>query len=684
MSEKSKQFFRMTPLAAALLAVYGPALAQSTEGWLSIGGGWWSNDRPQTGVYDGMRDSGGYGLFDLDVERRDEATGTWLGLKGRNLGLDNREIKLDWLRQGNIGASIEYNRIPREWAYTANTGLIIFNDQNQQVVNIAPGTGNNMELSTVRDRVTGKFYKNLGVGLDFNASYRHETKNGERNWGRGGAAEFAVEPIDSTIQIAEAALSYSSGKLQLSGGYYGTWYRNDVPLVTTVGAATYNLSEPLDNQSYEIFLNGGYGFTPTTRGTFKASYSRATQNESFPTTTTPGLTWPAGQAPNPLAPRNLNGRLDTTLLEAGLNSRPMQNLSVAATARYRDFSDKTPVQPYVFSATNVPLVYNTPFSYTNHVGKLDATYRLPQSYSALAGVEYNAQDRSVPNVGTLWVPFRAKLDETTYRVGLSKSMSETVNGSLRWEYANRDGGNYTQASNPAGEPLQQNINPMNISDRTRNKWRALVDWSPVDRLALQFAYSNAKDDYDGPNSYGLQEGKAQNYSVDGSYQLSSAWQFHAWYSYDVSRANETTQQTAAVTKFNDLRETDNSFGAGVKGRLFDKLKVGANVEQFKTRNKYDQDIAGATLPATQVRTPEVTNRLTRIKFNADYPVQKTAEIRLSVIHEKWKTDDWTWMMFPASGPAPWPYGTDPADGTTVISDPSQNSTFVGIRYVYKF
>jgi MtrB/PioB family decaheme-associated outer membrane protein len=683
MSEKSKHFFRMTPIAAALLAVCSPVLAQSTEGSLSIGAGAWSDDRPQTGVYDGMRDSGGYGLFDLDIVRRDEATGTWLGLKGRNLGLDNREIKLDWLRQGNIGASLEYSRIPRDWPYTANTGLIIFNDQNQQVVNIAPGTGNNVELGTVRDRATGKFFKNLGVGLDFNASYRHETKNGERNWGRGGAAEFAIEPIDSTIQIAEAALSYSRGGLQLSGGYYGTWYNNSVPLVTTVGVATYNLSEPLDNYSNEIFLNGGYSFTPTTRGTFKASYSQAKQNESFPTTTTPGLTWPAGQAPSPLAPTSLNGRLDTTLLEAGLNSRPLQNLSIAATARYRDFDDKTPVQPYIFSAANVPLVYNTPFSYTNHVGKLDATYRLPQAYSVLGGVEYNAQNRSVPTVGTLWVPFRAQLDETTYRLGLSKSMSETVNGSVRWEYASRDGGSYTLPSNPVADPFQQTINPMNISDRTRNKWRALVDWSPVDRLALQFAYSDAKDNYGGPNSYGLQEGKAQNYTVDGSFQLSSAWQFHAWYSYDVSRANETTQQTVAVTKYNDLKETDNSYGAGIRGRLFDKLKIGANVEQFKTRNKYDQDIAGATLPATQVRTPEVTNRLTRIKFNADYPVQKNAEVRFNVIHEKWKTNDWTWMMFPVTGPEPWPYGTA-TDGTTVISDSKQDSTFVGVRYVYKF
>jgi len=88
-------------------------------------------------------------------------------------------------------------------------------------------------------------------------------------------------------------------------------------------------------------------------------------------------------------------------------------------------------------------------------------------------------------------------------------------------------------------------------------------------------------------------------------------------------------------------------------------------------------------PTTQVRTPEVTNRLTRIKFNADYPVQKNAEVRFNVIHERWKTDDWTWMMFPATGPTPWAYGAA-TDGTTVISDPTQNSTFVGIRYVYKF
>lgn len=679
MSKPMKQTFKVTALAAALFAAYGPVLAYEglvlDPNSVAIGVGNWSHDRPQTGIYDGMRDNGTYGLLDADIVKRDEATGTWLGLKGRNLGLGDREMKVEWLRQGNIGVSLEFSRIPRDQPFIYNTGLAGIGTTTQTVVNIGPGTGSNVELGTVRDRYTAKFFKNLGVGLNFNASFRNETKEGTRGWGRGGAPEFAVEPIDSTIRIYEAALSYARDRLQLTGGYYGTSYDNSNSLVTAIGTATYYLSLPLDNKSHEIFLNGGYDFTPTTRATFKTSYSRATQDEALPTASIPGLA-------SPLAPATLNGRLDTTLLEAGITARPMPKLSISGNLRYRDFADKTPVQGVVYTGTT-PTVYNTPFSYTNKIGKLEANYRLPQAYSLLGGIEYNAQDRSVPNVGTLWVPFRSSLDETTYRLQLRKAMSETVNGSLAYLYSKRDGSSYVLPSNPVGEPLQQVINPMNIANRERNKWRAMLDWSPVDKLSLQFGLDDAQDNYNGPNTYGLQGGSARLYSVDASYQLNAAWQIHAWYTRDETKANEITQRSATITKYNDLIETGNSFGTGVSGKVSSKLKVGTNVEQFRSVNKYDQYIAGATLPATQVPTPDITNTLLRFKLFAQYAVQKNAEVRVNLIHEKWSTDDWTWMMFPASGQTPWAYGAT-TDGTTVTANPQQNSTFVGIRYIYKF
>lgn len=688
MRKRMKQAFQMTAIAAALLSAHGTALAEGLEGSVSTGVGRWSNDRPQWGIYDGMRDKGNYLLLDGNVLRREDATGTWMGLRFRNLGLDNRELQAEWLRQGNIGGSVEYSRIPRDSQFTVNTGVQGIGTTRLIVPSpsITPGTGSNVELGTVRDRFGVKFFKNLGTSLKFNASFRNEEKDGTRLWGRGGAAEFAVEPISSTIRLLEATLTYSRDRLQLTGGYYGTSYENDNKLVVTslstlAAASFYNLSLPLDNKSHEVFLRGGFDFTPTTRGTFKASYSRATQDEALPTSTTPGLVWPAGQAPSALAPTNLDGRLDTTLLEAGLTSKPVQNLSVVANLRYRDFADKTPLRGIVFNASNVATVYNTPFSYTNKIGKLEATYRLPRSYSLLGGLEYNAQDRSVPGVGTLWVPFRAELNETTYRVQLRKSMSETVNGSLAYLQSKRDGGAYT-VPGVAADPVQDLINPLNIADRKRNKWRGTLDWAATERLSLQFTVEDATDRYPGPNTYGLQEGKARLYTVDGSLRVTDAWSITGWVSRDDNKARETTQIDMTRTKFNNLRETGNAFGLGVRGAIA-RLKVGGALERFRTVNKYEQTLSSGTITAGLVPTPDINNRLLRLNLFAEYPIQKNSDLRFNVIYERWKTDDWTWMMFPATGPTPWAYGTA-TDGTTVTADPKQNSTFVGVRYIYKF
>ncbi|HYJ20116.1 MAG TPA: MtrB/PioB family outer membrane beta-barrel protein, partial [Burkholderiales bacterium] len=333
MNKKTKQIFKMTALATALLTAYGPALAAEApvSGSVSVGVGSWSNDRPQGGMYDGMRDSGAYGLLDADLLKRDDTTGTWLGLKARNFGVDNREISLDWLRQGNIGVTLEYSRIPRDQPFIYNTGVQGIGTTTLRVPtpSIVPGSGTNVELGTVRDRIGVKFFKKLGESLNFNASFRNETKDGTRAWGRGGAPEFAVEPIDSTIRIFDAALNYSRSGLQLSGGYYGTQYENANSMVTTSltsGASPFFLSLPLSNQSHELFLNGGYNFTPTTRGTFKASYSRATQDEPLGT---------FGGTASPLAPTNLDGKLDTALLEAGITAKPMPKLSIVGNLRYR-------------------------------------------------------------------------------------------------------------------------------------------------------------------------------------------------------------------------------------------------------------------------------------------------------------------------------------------------------------
>ena len=238
--------------------------------------------------------------------------------------------------------------------------------------------------------------KHFGGGYDFRVNFANEEKTGTRLWGRGGAPEFAVEPIDSTTRQLEAILSYTSQVFQLQGGYYGSWYTNDNKLVDTAlttGASPFFLSLPLDNQAHQFFVNGGYNFTPATRGTFKVSYTQATQDETIPVGA--GVPVFAG------APRNLDGRLDNTLLQVGLTQRATNNFSWLASLRYYESDEKTPqrriVQTGVPPAPPCPnCVDNTPLTFETLTGKVEGTYRFAQGLSLMGGIEYSKQDRNVP------------------------------------------------------------------------------------------------------------------------------------------------------------------------------------------------------------------------------------------------------------------------------------------------
>lgn len=683
MSKKMNQTFKITALASALLAAYGPALAEGPHNSVSIGAGNWSSDRPHEGQYDGMRDGRAYGVLDFDISKRDAAAGTWFGLKARNLGLDTHEIKGEWQRQGEIGASLEYSRIRRDQPYTYNTNVTGIGTTTQLVpatlaTGATAGTGTNVELGTIRDRISANFFKNLGPGFKFDVTFKNEEKNGTRPWGRGGAAEFAVEPINSTTRQLEASLSYARERLQLSGGYYGTTYDNANSLVTTsltTGASVYYLSLPMDNRSHQLFLNGGYDFTKTTRGMFKVSYTRATQDEALPSisgATTTTMT-------SPLAPTNLNGRVDTTLINFGLSSKPMPKLSVVADWRYRNYADKTPDVMDIFNAGNGGLESTAPLSYISNTGKLEATYRLPQSYSLLGGIDYNKQKNGVQGFNAI-VPFRPDWTEMTYRLQLRKSMSETLNGSLGYLQSKRTGSNYALP----GDPQEDAINPWNMADRKRDKWRATADWSPTNRLALQLVLEDGHDRYSGKEGpYGLQESIFRMWTLDASYHLTQNWQVRGWYSREQARARETTQQNATNTKYNDLAgEASHSLGLNLFGKLSEKLKLGGNVEWFRSLTRTGQD-SNTALATNVVEPPDVNNRLLRVKLFAQYAVQKNADLQFNLIRELWQTDDWTWMMLTPTGAVPFVYGST-TDGTSVIQAPKQNSTFAGVRYIIRF
>lgn len=678
-----------TILAASLMAAYGSAWSADEavnelikpSSSVSIGVGGWSADRAKLGTFDAMRKKGGYLLLDADIRKRDEATGTWANLSINNLGTDNREIRGEYFQQGSHGLTLDYSEFQSKAPYTINTNQLGIGTNAQttgtNILNTAIGSGTNYQFGTDRDKLGFSFFKNLMENLDLNIKVSSENKKGNRITANGTPALFVADLIDWKTTKAEASLDYKGDLLRLYGGYSASWFKNNNSLgyVSLGGLAGQLMTQPLDNEAHQTHFGGSYDFTPTTKVNFKVAYTKGTQNEALATTSSL-INATTANIPS------VQGRVDTTLVQFGLTARPMPKLSMVASLRYQDVKDKTPQYTVVRSTNNgANLNMNTtPYSYRTTTGKLEGTYRLPENYSLIAGAEYRAQTRSVfTTMGAAaynpYVPMRDRNKELTYQLQLRKSLSETLNGSLAYLQATRTGSNY-QASTQNQTNL---VSPVNTADRDREKLRLTMDWSPAEKLGVQFSAETAQDKYgDVARSHGLHRGSANTYSLDVSYQMSDAWQVSGWYSYNTNNAHFRNSTSATLSNIQKQNDTGDSIGLKLQGAINSSTMTGAELTYSNDKTAFDLSTSNGA--ATGAVAPDISSKVTRLKLFANHTLQKNSDIRFDLGYEKWQTNDWQWTY--TSG-LPWQYGTA-TDGTTVITTPKQNATFLSVRYLYKF
>jgi MtrB/PioB family decaheme-associated outer membrane protein len=730
---------RMTILALALLAAFGPAradddLAQYTkpESMISAGVGAVSgdsNDRALFGQYNGMRKNDVFALVDIDYARRDEETGTWTILQGLNLGLDTRELRFTRQKQGDWKYFAEYSELTRNYPRTVNTGLTGAGTATPTVTRLsAQGAGNDLNLKTERKSAALGYEKWITSQLQFEVAFKHEDKDGARLFGRGlncagnatasipclpgaagsGAILLLPEPIDFTTRQIDAKLNFSGDKFLVTGAYYGSFFTNaNGSLRPTINGNLYNpngttintaagagralagyLQLPMalapDNQAHQMSLSGFYAFTPSTRATFKYAYTRATQDENFADM---GLTvMPAGVT-------SLHGRVDTTLIQAGVTSRPIDKLSLTANTRYEDRDNKTPDE-----------LYSPTVGFTNEQSslkklnsKLEASYRLSPAYRATVGAELENIDRGVP-VST-YIPgginlLRQKTDEISYRAELRRSMSETLNGSISYIHSERDGSEWLNAI--AGTPEVTDavaaalgngrpVTPVMFMDRTRDKVKLSADWSPIERMSLQFTAENYRDAYDAPSN-GVRKGLRGNggnlYGIDASFTLSEDWKLSTY----VTRSEQNQQINHSLYMANLVSRSD-AAGLAITGKASSKLDVGADLSYINDNNQYRQALETTSNTAATITTntaflnaqgglPDVTYRATTLKLFGKYALTKNSGVRLDLVHMRALLNEWTW----GNNGVPFFY----SDWTTVSMQPTQHVTYIGVAYQYRF
>ena len=734
-------------MVLSVLAAIGPALAEEgediaqytkPESSVSVGVGGVSGDsreRAIFGQYNGMRNHSYSLLLDIDMINRDDATGKWTTLEGRNLGLDDRELRFSQQLQGDWKYYLDYNQLTHHEIRTINTGMLGAGSTTPTVVRLsAPGTGSDLNLGVKRESVGFGMDKWFGSSVKFELTAKNEDKDGARLFGKGFACssswvtdgvctasttQWALlmlpEPINSTTRQIEAKLNFSSDKMLLTGGYYGSFYSNaygrlapNVPgtLNNPVGTATaldallqstlaLPVALPPDNQAHQIYVSGNYAFTPMTRATFKYAYTQATQTDNFLGN---GLTGaPSGKS-------DLGGKIDTHLLQLGLTTRPTQKLSVLANLRYEDKKDKTPQALYSVEGTD--FFANSKYSLKRLAGKLEGSYRLPDNYRATLGADYELMDRgefSSPGCATIdpatgeclgdsiagLSGVRAKTEEIGWRAELRRSLSETLTGAVSYASSRRDGASNWLKPNslPATGVTELSdsaiysrtaIFPMMFMNRIRDKVKLSVDWYATQRLSLQFVVEDAKDAYGAPTTKGMRDSGYFLYSIDAALNLSEKWKLTGYWS-----QNDQEIHVAHSTGYDmTIRTLNTTLGIGAAGKLSSRLEVGTDLSYLNDSTKYNQLLDGSasanntTFYNQQGGLPEVAYDEFRLRLFGKYALEKNADLRVDLVHMRARLDEWTWGY----GGTPFIY----SDNTTVSFDHKQHVTFLGATYIYKW
>ena len=616
--------------------------------------------------FSGLDDRGIYALLGIDLVRREEPTGTWILFQGRNLGLDNRELRFEHTRQGSWGYSIGFDQTPRNDPHVINTRLVGI-DTGTQAINGQP-VAQHVELRTRRNKLTLGAQKFLVGGFEVQVDFRNEEKTGSQLFGQGffGPINFLANPIDYTTRQLDVIVNYTSDRLQLSGGYYATDFSNHIPAIAVTGgiAGLSPIALPPGNQSHQANLTGGYNLTPTTRGTFKIAYTHQTQNESFVT-------------PSIVGRSSLGGVVDTTLLQAAVTARPMTKLSMLASVRYEDRDDKTPIAQYLTTGivgTSTLDGSNERTSFRATTAKVEGTYQLPAAFRLTAGIDYDRRARERYRVHS--VGFRDHTDEHAIRAELRRTMFDTLTGALSISHADRSGSSFGSNVLNNNSPGSNLVHPLQSADRKRDKIRLTMNWQAGSALTFGFYGDYARDEYSG-RLLGAREGTATMLSLDAGYVLSDKWQVSGWVSRNDIRSDQSTcvvpiftgvcpNTIAAPLWSASLRNAADSMGASLRGKPFAWLELGADGSYSRDASEYR--LATHTPGASAGPLPDSYYRIARLNVFARYALRKDSDVRVTYNFERWTTDDWTWNT--------WTY----SDGTRVMQEPKQRIHFIGIAY----
>ncbi|MDX1334550.1 MAG: MtrB/PioB family decaheme-associated outer membrane protein, partial [Gammaproteobacteria bacterium] len=346
---------------------------------IELGVGYVSDSAWKFGQYNGLHDEGAYAIANLHYKNTNNDNARYVDIRGTNLGLESRYLRLDAGVQGQQEYFFVYDELPN---YQNNTGLSPYQGIGSSTLTLPAGYDwstldsylNPVELKTKRKRFDfgAAFLTSKSWKFDIKAS--HETKEGVQQIGGpltynassqivgGTVSTLLPEPIDYETNEMDVGIHYSHEKGQLDLVYHVSLFDNDnesltwqypftgYPFDPALPAASYAANGRLalapSNQHHQVTLSGGYNLPSQTRFTGLVSIGRSTQNEDL----LPYGTESGGALPRDTA----ETEVWTTKVGLKLASRPAKKLRLSGEYRYDGRDNQTPVDTWDYVLADSP------------------------------------------------------------------------------------------------------------------------------------------------------------------------------------------------------------------------------------------------------------------------------------------------------------------------------------------
>jgi len=673
-----------------------------------------SRDSAKFGEYNGLNDSGANFIGNFEIRGGNaydggDGTTRW-GVSGSDLGTTSRSLGGAVDNQGQWSLNIGYDELRHNIADTYQTpqqGSMGGNNftfpENFGTINGGASPSARVldatQLGAFHTEEVGTTRKNTSFGAGYTFSpqlslqfdYNHLDQSGAKLIGTGsqggisltggstGRAEgnnIIMNPTNYKTDSFNLALNWVGDKGHLSGGYYGSIFRDGYDSLTwqnamasgasaCAGAAcfvTNTMSTAPDNSFHQLNLSGGYAFSPATKLAGGLSYGRNTQNDSYAPTSimqASGTPYDMMQASG-LPQSSLNGLAVTTHADLKLTNQAAKDLVLSAGLKYNERDNRSTSNTYLYKNlgdANYTGV-NTPYSNKKTQFELAADYRLAKGQNLRLAYEREAIKRWCNNVAS-GAQCVASPSSDEDKLGLTYRLKarEDVGFNAGYSYAKRNAdfdhgfaantGTYPQVN--GGDKLDYVAYP--YATRKQDLVKAGVNWQATEKLDLGLNGRYADDDYDA--TLGIQDGRTVGINLDATYAYDENGSFSAYASWQNSERNLRNglngSATVAPTSIwtNQLEDDGNAIGLNARhrGLMGGRLEIVGDLSYSLDKSRYSTQVPyDATCGTAAVLTcgdlPDIESELIILKLTGNYQVDKSAKVALGYIYQKLNSSDY--------------------------------------------